>query len=258
VESGGTRTYYYCQNDRKGADYAYEITPGTESDAVTTDRCWIAATNFDFIATKVLLARNAFIDVFSGNAAYMYDSTQSWIVAGMQGGDGLNFFAGTKYTESGSINNVLPANAPFRVYASGQVNASNLNISGGSVIVNGTAGTSPLSQVDSIVTDNGIRAKHASFVLENPSSGGYHRYVYINDLTFQEPAVQIYSPESITGGALEVNGDVSFANGEVHMRNEYGTSSPTIKHIVVCNHGAVPQPGDSGYDANTLYLEKSS
>lgn len=127
-EVSGTRHYYYCQNEKKGNLYAREITPGTESDSDTKVRCWIEATNFDFIATKVLMATNAFIDIFSGNAAYMYNNNQTNIVAGMQGGstvtyngqtvNQINFFAG------GSD----PQQAPFRVDYLGNVFMTSGNV----------------------------------------------------------------------------------------------------------------------------------
>ena len=115
--------YFYCKNGVGAKD----INPIT--DVVTNDATyklsgtkWQRAENYDFIATNVLLAENAFIDVLSGNGVYMYNdsgSSSADVVAGIQGGSTViyqgsstkqvNFFAG------GSN----PQTAPFRVYYDG-------------------------------------------------------------------------------------------------------------------------------------------
>lgn len=113
-------TLYYCEHEKNsaGTQYARQVTPGTDS------YVWVVAQNFDFIATNLLLAQNAFIDVLSGNGIYMYGnygSADGQVVAGMQGGSRtlyngsyvsqINFFAG------GSE----PQTAPFRVDYEGNV-----------------------------------------------------------------------------------------------------------------------------------------
>jgi hypothetical protein len=123
--------YFYCK-DGTGATL---VDPITDVGAGKVGRYWVKADNFDFIATKVLIASNAFIDIFSGNAAYMYDNNgpggaNPQIVAGMQGGsttvyegetvNQVNFFAG-----SGT-----PQEAPFRVYSDGSFVATEGRVGG--------------------------------------------------------------------------------------------------------------------------------
>jgi len=123
---GNITNYYYCKDGSNGnaALYAPWSTQG--------QAYWEEAENFDFIATKVLIASNAFIDVFSSNACYLYDNdgpASGNIVAGIQGGSTdslgnyqINFFAGTHYRQGeSSDDNVLPQDAPFRVYYDGNV-----------------------------------------------------------------------------------------------------------------------------------------
>ena len=253
VESSGTRTYYYCQNAMKGSTKARQIIPGSETDAVAS-RCWIVATNFDFIATRVLLASNAFIDIMSGNGVYMYDTGQDYVVAGLQGGTGVNFFAGTHpETSEGAGDAVTPANAPFRVNYDGSVVASNMNITGGKIVVD-----SEVEQLDgnrvSIKTNHGVRA--GKFMLYN-GSGNLLKQFFVDDtLSASSPLMSL----TTAGGLIAIsvaNGDVLLsANSNNKIGSEFIISSPTAKHIVICNHGEVPAIADR--DANTLYFEKAS
>lgn len=118
-ENGNISNLYYCKDGSNGDAALYA--PWTTAGAAY----WVEADNFNFIATKVLLADNAFIDVMSGNAVYLYGDggaggSTPYVVAGMQGGSTdangdpqVNFFAGTDGT------NTDPQDAPFRVYYDG-------------------------------------------------------------------------------------------------------------------------------------------
>ena len=122
-ESSGvtTRNYYYCKMGKVGNVYAQSVNPAED----TQHTYWVPATQFDFVATKVLLASNAYIDIMSGNGVYMYGNggaDEGKIVAGMQGGsdDGqgnpvVNFFAGR------TQDTAIPNTARFRVYSDGSV-----------------------------------------------------------------------------------------------------------------------------------------
>jgi len=168
-EVSGTRTYYYC---KVGGSAARAYIPGSTTGWETY---WSVATQFDFIATRVLLASNAFIDVFSGNAAYMYDNGQEYIVAGMQGGsttlDGgssvpqVNFFAGTDATHQN------PLTAPFRVTYQGVVYCKDIRISGGQIeissgnaVVFSVSNTGALVAANATITGGSISIKNASNV----------------------------------------------------------------------------------------------
>ena len=112
--------YFYCK-DGTGATL---VDPITDVGAGKVGRYWVKADNFDFIATKVLIASNAFIDIFSGNAAYMYDNNgpggaNPQIVAGMQGGSTTVYEGETVYQVNFFAGSGTPQEAPFRVYSDG-------------------------------------------------------------------------------------------------------------------------------------------
>lgn len=120
--------FYYCKIASKNGTLAKAITPGTDGDV------WVPATYFDFVATRVLLAQNADIDILGSNAVYMKDDSGNFVVAGLQGGsstiDGnqtvpqVNIFAGTTQASPD------PLDAPFRVDYTGKMVAENAEISG--------------------------------------------------------------------------------------------------------------------------------
>lgn len=144
-------TLYYCEhfayvNPTTGTvTLARLIEPGNGTAA--SDYVWVEATNFDFIATNVLLAENAYIDVLTGNGMYLYGNTGAggaspYVVAGSQGGSTtewppqsgtivpqVNFFAGTHFNPNEDVDltddtNVYPQTAPFRVDYEGNMFAT--------------------------------------------------------------------------------------------------------------------------------------
>lgn len=149
--TGNISELYYCEHDSYDGYLAQDYTPGVTPG---WQNVWVAATQFDFVATKVLLADNAFIDVLSGNGMYLYGNSGSGgaspdIVAGMQGGSTtiwppgsgttvpqVNFFAGTTFQpgEDGTdydptdTTKVYPQTAPFRVDYTGHVTMSDAQI----------------------------------------------------------------------------------------------------------------------------------
>lgn len=133
----GVRKYFYCNAYQKNGTLAKSITPGSDSGV------WVEATDYDFIATNVLLAVNAFIDVLTGNGFYLYKGSTdgTYIVAGAQGGTGVNFFAGTEIGKSESSSSKVTKidAAPFKVSFDGSVDASKLHITS-----DGTAGGSSI------------------------------------------------------------------------------------------------------------------
>ena len=117
INNEGDREYYYCQYAVYGGRLARTYAPGTNA------AVWVKATNFDFVATKVLLAKNGYIDILSTNGVYAYADDMLTVVAGLQGGSGLMLFAGADREGAES--------APFRVYADGTMYASLGFFSGG-------------------------------------------------------------------------------------------------------------------------------
>ena len=112
--SGGTTKLYYCKIYKKGNTYAKAITPGTDSDV------WVEATNFDFIATDLLFAPNAYIEYITNKGFYLKDGSGGNVTGGAQGDGNVIFWAG------GSN----PATAPFQVWPDGTVIATSGVFSG--------------------------------------------------------------------------------------------------------------------------------
>ena len=74
---------------------------------------WTAATEYDFVATQLLLASAASINFLTNNVLYLKDSDGN-ITGGAAGGDGINFWAGDE----------TPENAEFQVWADGTMRAT--------------------------------------------------------------------------------------------------------------------------------------
>lgn len=259
VVSGGTRYYYYCKAASKNGVVARLIPPGSDQDV------WVQATRFDFVATKVLLASNAFIDILSGNGVYLYDDTQSYIVAGVQGGTGVNFFAGTHFTGDGTDQTVTPANAPLRINYDGSVYVTNLNVSGGKIEVN-----SEVEQLDgnriSIKTNYGIRA--GRFMCYN-GSGSLLKQVFIDDtLSATSPAINITTAGGLTAllishgasifrdtveitGAATLSGGLALADGQ---SNKIGTRDIVSSSDFSQLNAVTSYPADADMVSGILYL----
>lgn len=79
-----------------------------------------AQEQYDFIATKLLLANNAKINFLSGNEIYLMNSAGTQVTAGAAGGNGISFWAGA--------NN--PSDAPFQVNYDGNLIAKSGKFSG--------------------------------------------------------------------------------------------------------------------------------
>lgn len=101
--------YYYCNTTYYG-----RLSPWNN-----VKSRWTAGESFEFIATKLLLARNAKINFLTGNEIYLMDSN-GHITGGAAGGNGVNFWAGAEHPSSGK----------FRVYADGRVVATDAQIKG--------------------------------------------------------------------------------------------------------------------------------
>lgn len=74
---------------------------------------WTAATEYDFVATNLLLASAASINFLTNNELYLRDSNGN-ITGGAAGGDGINFWAGAEQ----------PGDAEFQVWADGTMRAT--------------------------------------------------------------------------------------------------------------------------------------
>ena len=101
--------YYYCNTTYYG-----RLAPWNN-----VKQNWTAGESYEFIATKILLARNAKINFLTGNEIYLMDSN-GHITGGAAGGNGVNFWAGSEH----------PSNGKFRVYADGRLVATDAQIKG--------------------------------------------------------------------------------------------------------------------------------
>lgn len=109
--SGNTKVYYVC----------------TTSYTQPANLTWTKAKNFwtqtneqyEFVASRVLLADNAYIDFMTGNEIYLRNSGGT-VTAGAAGGNGISFWAGSN----------TPGNAPFQVDYQGNIIAKSGTFSG--------------------------------------------------------------------------------------------------------------------------------
>jgi len=255
TQAGSTRLFY-CQHESKLVSgvvkYANEIVPEQDSGTVS-DRCWIEASVFEFVATKVFLADNAKIKFLSGNDIYVTGNSgnNEVIYAGMLGGTGINFFAGLG---SGNTFADQVANAAFRVDNEGNMYASKATIDG-KLIARGNAGQGHGSALVSMnglfvssgdsyfsgdiigITDTAIHAYKDSSSAEqyltakngsnietgfHAGASGVITYLIAKDASH-------YAKLSLYG----TTGDVIVQRGSSSSAaEEYVLSSPTLKHII--------------------------
>ena len=103
--SGDTKVYYVCNTSyTQPANASWS---SVSSFWTQTDK------QFEFVASRVLLAENAYIDFLTGNELYMRDSGGT-VTAGAAGGNGISFWAGDD----------TPGEAPFRVNYNGSMTAT--------------------------------------------------------------------------------------------------------------------------------------
>ena len=99
------KVYYVCTK-------SYTQTANT--DWSTVSGFWTQTDEqYEFVASKVLLADNAYIDFLTGNEIYLRDSGGT-VTAGAAGGNGISFWAG----------NDQPGDAPFQVNYDGSLKST--------------------------------------------------------------------------------------------------------------------------------------
>ena len=99
------KVYYVCKK-------SYTQTANTEWSTVSS--FWTQTDEqYEFVASKVLLADNAYIDFLTGNEIYLRDSGGT-VTAGAAGGNGISFWAG----------NDQPGDAPFQVNYDGSLKST--------------------------------------------------------------------------------------------------------------------------------------
>ena len=99
------KVYYVCNK-------SYTQTANTDWSTVSS--FWTQTDEqYEFVASKVLLADNAYIDFLTGNEIYLRDSGGT-VTAGAAGGNGISFWAG----------NDQPGDAPFQVNYDGSLKST--------------------------------------------------------------------------------------------------------------------------------------
>lgn len=112
--------YYICTTS-----FTYSTSNGTWNDCKSNFT--VATDSFKFIASDLILARNANINFLDSNELRLKDGRGN-ITGGAAGGDGVNFWAGKN----------VPDGAPYRVNNDGSLYAENADIKGH---INATSGT---------------------------------------------------------------------------------------------------------------------
>lgn len=250
--------YFYCKNGVGAKD----INPIT--DVVTNDPTyklsgtkWQRAENYDFIATNVLLAENAYIDVMSGNGVYMYGNSgasDGQVVAGMQGGSStiyggetvnqINFFAGDSN----------PQEAPFRVDYEGNMFATKGEIGPYTIDSNG------LTMIAGSYANRECQYSLGKFQI-GLTSGQQHNYVFgdtapssgygildVHSERLLTPAIHASAstPASI---AIKAEGDIT-RDGE-SVITSYNSEILKIRQMNSTDYGNL-----SPKDPYTLYIIK--
>ena len=99
------KVYYVCKK-------SYTQTANTDWSTVSS--FWTQTDEqYEFVASKVLLADNAYIDFLTGNEIYLRDSGGT-VTAGAAGGNGISFWAG----------NDQPGDAPYQVNYDGSLKST--------------------------------------------------------------------------------------------------------------------------------------
>lgn len=107
----GSKVYYYCNTSYTSS--------GADSWSSVSSYWTQTNDQYEFVATKVLLAQNAYIDFMTGNEIYLRD-TGGTVTAGAAGGTGVTFWAGSD----------TPGNAPFQVDYQGNMTAKSGTFAG--------------------------------------------------------------------------------------------------------------------------------
>ena len=136
-------TLYYCNTS-----FDMECQEEEEGETWNTYKQYFtSAETMEFVATQVLLAHNAKIDFLGSNGMYLYDSAGTGVVAGMEGGTGVNIWAGAP-TSSG---------APFQVNYQGEMTATK-----------GTFGIFTIGEDDSTHSHTALKAEYVDDVDGEP------------------------------------------------------------------------------------------
>lgn len=257
---GPSRGFYYCiQGHTSNSSHAHTNPYSLDSSL------WSPASQFDFIATNVLLANNAHIDILSSTGIYVYDdSVPPKVIAGIQGLDGtndpVNIFAGANDVAGIPTANFRVYGKTGRVKIKGSVEADGDNFEGASniwyaiksnngLLVNG-GNTNINASSDIDLTSGGN-----IYIKAQDSYGAQGNYSYIN---IADSAMYLTSHAN-NGDSVQLglSGDeatlLRYANS--HGVTENIVSSGSVKHIVILPANS---SSSSMSDDDTIYFIESA
>ena len=215
-----TLTYYYCNtsyNQSSGASWSSVSSKWTESDA-----------QYDFVATKLLLAQNASIDILSSRGILLYDQDGD-VVGGAKGSDasdGVIFWAGAD-NSSANIDN-----APFRVTYGGsltstagiiggwEIGANKLSTSDYSATLEIT-GTGPLPYMSSVTVSSNLvlgglgLSGSAAYTSSGQGTGNYY---------FDLNATKFYLWQDENSNRLSKIDDTGYTLTTITQQSQYQAS----------------------------------
>lgn len=200
-----------------------------------------ADAQYKFVATDLLLAKDASIDFLTGNEIYLRNG-DNVITAGAAGGDGINFWAGSD----------KPGEAPFQVNNDGEVTATK-----------GTFGPWELSKNNGLVATGRDGAVLSSFDLQHMKlyQGANGRTSSV-DINVALPGAPVKINNSAGYASIETNKPLLQANRFVidnanpDIESNYDYNLPTgVLHIITLTKAQYTTMESYGtIDNNTLYI----
>lgn len=210
-DNSGNKTYYYCARSSFNGDSA------ADSNALSNTNLWRVANNFDFIATKVLLAEHAEINLLSSNNMYVKDSNGN-VVAGMQGGSNkVNLFAG--YDNRHSFTQDGADGSNFQVWGNS-----------GKVVVKGSieADGDNFKDEDDDTIEYAIKSNNGLYVKRGRTSLNGTNVLSGNNLLLDGATIQKNWSSGGAEGGVELNVGVGGVNISVEANNQFFTNDVHI------------------------------
>lgn len=259
---GANRRYYYCSHG-----YVADNTKADQRPDYNNSQYWVQADQFNFVATNVLLANSAHIDVQSGNALYMKGTIDGneCVVAGVQGGTDINFFAGTQIsgvddprTDSGAQSTI--SNAPFRVSYDGKVYVK------GSIEADGNnfKDDNPIPNNFAIQSNNGLYVRNGRTSLSGPNAlyGYTDLQNYWTSIGDTENEAHVIVDRGITISAASNNNlnytTLNIGGGSASITRKLGLSTEKTGVIVDSpdgiRHLRIVSSASEALDDDTIYF----
>lgn len=224
--SGNVEQWIDIVRDNDGSLYRCKITHNKRSDISLGNTTYFEKSNdFNFVATKLLLANNASIDFLSGNSIVLKNASGE-ITAGVQGGEDKSFWAG------GSDASV----AAFNVSYEGAIKATRGAI--GNFIINDTSVTFDDGVNTQRTFGEGVMFAAGDYMTTFYTSGGINMYSIMPPFNSSNISNLKNSKKIIIDNSVGVHIDkhdieVNTANIEVNNTNILINDGSSINNIVI-------------------------